>query len=114
MWTMVDSRPLVVLVGGAPGSGETTLASKLSDELMLPHLNKDDLVHGVWRTHRRAFELGLDGIELFYATMEFWLSRSISFIADNTFVRGVSEPDVAARLGVSTRLVRLRSAARSG
>ena len=34
---------------------------------MLPHLNKDDLVHGVWRTRGRAFELGPDGVELFYA-----------------------------------------------
>jgi dephospho-CoA kinase len=63
-----DGRPLAVLVGGAPGFGKTTLATALSDELMLPHLNKDNLVHGVWRTQRRASELGVVGVELFYAT----------------------------------------------
>ena len=71
----MSDRPLVVLVGGAPGSGKTTLGSALSKELLLPHLNKDDLVHGVWRTKLRAFELGLAGVELFYLTMELWLSR---------------------------------------
>ena len=101
----MSDRPLVVLVGGAPGSGKTTLASALSKELLLPHLNKDDLVHGVWRTKLRAFELGLAGVELFYLTMELWLRGGISFVADQTFVRGVSEPDIAARLAPRSALV---------
>jgi hypothetical protein len=104
---VADLRPLVVLVNGAPGSGKTTLASTLSHHLLLPLLNKDDLVHGVWRTRRRAFELGLDGAELLYATMELWLTRGVSFIADHTFPRGVAEPDVAARLAPGATLVHI-------
>jgi hypothetical protein len=34
-------RALAVVVSGAPGSGKTTLARKLSDAMGLPHLNKD-------------------------------------------------------------------------
>ncbi len=102
---MAGRSPLVVIVSGAPGSGKSTLALALSAELQLPHLNKDSLVHGVWRTQRRAFELGVEGVELLYATMEFWLCRGISFVVDQTFVRGVSEPDVGSRIKPHCELV---------
>jgi hypothetical protein len=94
-----------VLVGGAPGSGKTTLAAALGEGLDLPVVSKDLLVHGVWRTHRRGFNIGAPGVEPFYATMELWLSNGISFVCDQTFVRGVSEPDVAARLAPHAVLV---------
>jgi hypothetical protein len=97
--------PLAVLVGGAPGSGKTTLAFALGERLDIPVLSKDQLVHGVWRTHRRGFNLGAAGVEPFYTTMELWLSNGISFVADQTFVRGVSEPEVAARLAPRALLV---------
>jgi adenylate kinase family enzyme len=41
-----DRPPLAVLVGGAPGSGKTTLADLLAGALDLPVLHKDHLVHG--------------------------------------------------------------------
>jgi hypothetical protein len=95
---VTTERPLAVLMSGAPGSGKTTLAAVLGAELDLPVLDKDRLVHGVWRTRGWGSELGLEGVELFYATMELWLEAAISFVGDMTFVRCVSEPDVAARV----------------
>lgn len=95
---MPDRPPLAVLVGGAPGSGKTTLADALGRSLDLPVLHKDHLVHGRWRTLDRATELGVGGVELFYRSMELWLDLGVSFVADQTFFRGVSEPDVKARL----------------
>jgi len=92
-------------VTGAPGSGKTTLANAVGEGLGLPILHKDDLVHGVWRTLGRGTELGARGVELFYATMELWLNLGVSFVADHTFYRGVSEPDVAARLAPLAELV---------
>jgi 2-phosphoglycerate kinase len=38
-------RPLVVYVGCAPGSGKTTLAQKIAQELYIPHISSDR-VHG--------------------------------------------------------------------
>ena len=35
------SHPLVVVVGGAPGTGKTTLAAPLAKALELPFLSKD-------------------------------------------------------------------------
>ena len=95
---MPDRPPLAVLVGGAPGSGKTTVTDRLGQALDLPVLHKDELVHGRWRTLDRATELGVGGVELFYRSMELWLDLGVSFVAEQTFFRGVSEPDVMARL----------------
>ncbi len=97
--------PLAVLVSGAPGSGKTTLAASLAVELDLPIVHKDELVHGMWRTRDRALDLGAAGVEPFYKTMELWADLGISFVAEQTFFRGVSEPDVARRLSPRCDLV---------
>ena len=97
--------PLAVLVSGAPGSGKTTLAASLGVGLDLPVVDKDQLVHGIWRTRDRALDLGAAGVEPFYRTMELWAQLGVSFVAEQTFFRGVSEPDVAHRLAPSCVLV---------
>ena len=97
--------PLAVLVSGAPGSGKSTLAIALAAGLDVPVLHKDQLVHGIWRTRNRAMELGAPGVEPFYRTMETWLDLGVSFVAEQTFYRGVSEPDVARRLAPRSVLV---------
>ena len=102
---MPDRPPLAVLVGGAPGSGKTTLADHLGQALDLPVLHKDLLVHGRWRTLDRATELGGGGVELFYRSMELWLDLGVSFVAEQAFYRGVSEPDVASRLAPCATVV---------
>ena len=38
-------KPTIIYVSGAPGSGKTTLAKILSEQLYLPHISSD-LVHG--------------------------------------------------------------------
>ena len=85
-------------MSGAPGSGKSTLATALGAGLDVPVLHKDQLVHGIWRTRDRALELGAPGVEPFFRTMELWLELGVSFVAEQTFYRGVSEPDVARRL----------------
>jgi hypothetical protein len=102
-----DRLPLAVLVGGAPGSGKTTLADRLGAALDLPVLHKDLLVHGRWRTLDRATELGVGGVELFYRSMELWLELGVSFVAEQSFYRGVSEPDVKSRLAPHATVVQV-------
>jgi hypothetical protein len=95
--TEATSRlPLAVLVGGAPGSGKTTLAASLGAGLDLPVVHKDELVHGIWRTRDRALDLGAPGVEPFY----------------QTFFRGVSEPDVSRRLAPRCVLVNVHCRSR--
>ena len=102
---MPDRPPLAVLVGGAPGSGKTTLAEALAVGLDLPVLHKDRLVHGRWRTLGKATDLGESGVEPFFRSMELWIEAGISFVAGPTFYRGVSESDVARRLAPLSTLV---------
>lgn len=102
---MSDRPPLAVLVGGAPGSGKTTLAEVLAGALDLPALHNDALCHAIWRTRNQAMELGPPSVEPFYRTMELWLECGISFVAERTFFRGISEPDVARRLTPFASLV---------
>ena len=107
-----DRAPLAVLVSGAPGTGKSTLASALGTGLDVPVLLKDQLVHGTWRTHGRAMNLGAPGVEPFFRTMELWSELGVSFVAEQTFYRGVSEPDVARRLAPRCFLVNVHCRSR--
>lgn len=107
-----DRPPLAVLVSGAPGTGKSTLATSLGAGLDVPVLHKDQLVHGIWRTRSRAMNLGIPGVEPFFRTMELWSELGVSFVAEQTFYRGVSEPDVARRLAPRCVLVNVHCRSR--
>jgi predicted kinase len=104
----VNELPVAILMSGAPGSGKSTLAVLLGQRLRLPVIDKDTL--------RRAtlWSIGVDDMKeapwgpgLWYSAMEAHLSAGVSVIGDMTLFRGVSEPDVAARLAPLARLAQV-------
>jgi hypothetical protein len=97
--------PLAVLIGGAPGSGKTTLSDALASALDLPVLHADGLFHGRWRTLGRGKELGAWHVEPFYRSMTLWAEAGISFISEQTWRPGISEADVIERLAPLCTLV---------
>ena len=103
---MAERLPLAVLMSGTPGSGKSTLARLLGERLRVPVVDKDRLREGALLTLGTGdIDQAPFGPELFYATIESFVAAGISLIGDMTLVRGVSEPDVAARIAPGAVLV---------
>jgi hypothetical protein len=92
-------RPIAVLMSGAPGSGKTTLAGLLGEELKVPVVSKDRLRQGtLWALRTRDIDKAPPGPPLWYAAMEAHLRLDISVVGDMALFAKVSEEDVASRL----------------
>jgi predicted kinase len=90
------SRPDLVIVTGAPGTGKTTLAERLAGRLSLLLLAKDRLKEPLMDalgvpdmvTQRR---LGAASYELMYRIASWSLDAGIGLVLEANFVRGRSE-----------------------
>lgn len=94
-----DQRPLLVIVGGAPGSGKTTLARRLAVELRLPLLTKDDVKKVLYDTigapdRQSSAQLGRAAYSLLYAMASRLLDAGVGALLESNFHRGYSETDL--------------------
>jgi predicted kinase len=97
-----QQRPRLVVVSGAPATGKTTLARRLSDALPLPLLARDAIGtivadafgadFGQSSEHGRA--LLQSTIALYYAMLDQLLSAGVSVLTESTFHRGISEREL--------------------
>jgi adenylate kinase family enzyme len=91
------SKPLIIYVSGAPGSGKTTLARLLSEQLYIPSISSD-LVHGgvafIEPEHDR--KQTLKGVLV--PIMINMSQTGVSFVVDQVLKEGVSEVDIIDRL----------------
>jgi DNA polymerase III delta prime subunit len=85
------------MVGGAPGSGKTTLALRLAQELQVPHVNRDSISRGI-RFTEGAMPEPTRSWEIFYSTLADLLGHGLSLVMDMTMYRGISEQDIGRRL----------------
>jgi predicted kinase len=102
----VQSRPpALVIVSGAPGSGKTTLARRLAQDLRLPLLNKDTLKEsladamGVPADVPASMRLGDGAYAVLYLTAASLLEAGCGVVVESNFRREVSEPDLLPLLG---------------
>ena len=97
-------KPVIVYISGAPGSGKTTLARLLSEQLYIPHVSSD-LIHGgvafLNPSHDRKETL----LNVFVPTMVDMSKKGISFIADHVLQKGVSESDIIDKLKPHANIV---------
>jgi atypical dual specificity phosphatase len=102
-------RPPLVIVGGASGTGKTTLAERLADALSLPLLHKDLLKEALYDalgspSIERSRELGVASFMLLYRLAEQILVSGTGLVLESNFRSPYSEPDLR-RLIARTRAV---------
>jgi predicted kinase len=87
---MRTTSPVVILILGLPGAGKTTLATKLSHELNLPLVVKDDLkvilldAYG-WKDRENSMQAGSASYKLMDYFIEGQIKHGNSLIVESTF-----------------------------
>ncbi|MGI9147872.1 MAG: AAA family ATPase [Chloroflexota bacterium] len=90
-------RPLVVLVGGRPASGKTTLARHLSGALGLPFISRDIITEALADTlTRTSRELVEPSFAVFWRLIDLQVHAGVGVVAETNLHRGAAEPSVRA------------------
>lgn len=97
------AAPLLVVIQGAPGSGKTTLADRLRQDIDLPILGKDDLKELLFETipqSDRDFSRLQGGIafDMLYAFAKRFLLEGYSVVIEGAFWTEVSQKEILAIL----------------
>ncbi|MFN8526385.1 MAG: AAA family ATPase [Chloroflexota bacterium] len=99
-------RPRLVLVGGAPGSGKTTLAARLVAELRVPLLMRDELKEAMANdlpaaNPEESARLGAAAYGVLYVAARRMLLAGVGLVMESNFHRGRSEQDIRPLLDLA-------------
>ncbi|HEY6959867.1 MAG TPA: AAA family ATPase [Candidatus Limnocylindria bacterium] len=94
------SRPLLVIVGGAPGAGKTTIARELAHRLHLAIITKDDVKEALGDAlgvgdRQRSRELGGAAYAVMWSVARRALEAGAGLVLEANFYREISEPRLA-------------------
>jgi cytidylate kinase len=90
-------KSVIIYVSGAPGSGKTTLAKRLSDELYIPHVSSDLVQGGIELTqpnHDRKTAI----TSAFIPLMIDMAQKQISFIVDQVLQKDTAKTNIIDKL----------------
>ena len=85
-------QPVLIVINGIPGSGKTTVARRLSKDLPLPHICKDDIKERLYDVMgvgdlQWSQDLGAATAEMLLALIDKLLERRRSFIVESAFFK---------------------------
>lgn len=90
-------KPVIIYISGAPGSGKTTLARQLSQQLNLHHISSD-LVHGgVAHTHP-SHDRSATIQNIFVPHLIDTAKLGISFVVDHVLQKNIAKETIIDKL----------------
>lgn len=102
------SKPLIVYVSGAPGSGKTTLARLLADQLYVPSISSD-LIYGGVAFSNSEHDRGQTLLNIFVPTLIELSQKRVSFVVDQVLQKGVSEVNIIDKLRPYATIVNIHT-----
>lgn len=90
-------KPVVIYISGAPGSGKTTLAQKISTELNI-HRISSDLVHGGVALRQPDHDRGNTIRQIFAPYLIETAKLGISFVVDHVLHKDVARETIIDKL----------------
>jgi adenylate kinase family enzyme len=86
-------KPLIIYVSGAPGSGKTTLARLLSEQLYIPHLSSDLIHGGIEFTHSNHDRTAVVQ-DILVPLMINYSLKNISFVVDHVLYSDMAKKSI--------------------
>lgn len=98
--TSSPRRPLLIVINGAPGAGKTTLLRKLTKDLSLPGIGKDDIKELLFDhlgigDHNWSRDVGVATFEMVYSLIEKWIGLGHDLIIENAFYKEFAAARIA-------------------
>lgn len=90
-------KPTIIYVSGAPGSGKTTLAKLLAEQLYIDHISSDMIKGGLEFTnpeHDRQASIG----DVFVPLLIDHAEKGISFVVDHVLQKNIAKTSIISKL----------------